>query len=161
MKNGCREIEHGSFSPLVFFSRRRYGQYRNSRIQEAVLSFGWETRKTLQLNTVLAKMQTELFLAEISYVHSGLTIYLPKLYIPTHGVHRPGPSRRPGVIILNPLNTYYSITLFIYNSLSLWIFILHFVPVHVHLHYFFLLLLLLQKKKKKYIYIYKQASTQD
>ena len=65
-----------------------------------------------------AKMQTELFIAEISYnVHSRLTIYLPKLYIPTHGVHRPGSSRRPGVSILNPLNT--TITIFIYNSLSL------------------------------------------
>ena len=60
-----------------------------------------------------------LFIAEISYnVHSRLTICLPRLYIPTHGVHSPGPSRRPGVSILNPLNTYYSITLFIYTILT-------------------------------------------
>ena len=66
---------------IGFFSRRRYGHHCNSRIQEAGLSFGWETRKTLQLNTVLAKMQTELFIAEISYnVHLRLMIYLlPRL----------------------------------------------------------------------------------
>jgi len=64
-----------------------YVHHCNHCLQEAGLSLGWDTRKIIQLDSALAKMQTELFIAEISHnVHPGLMIYLfPRLYIPLHG----------------------------------------------------------------------------
>ena len=79
-----REIEWGS-SPWAtgFLGHGRYnGHCCNCRVQEASLSPSRETRKTIQFDTALVKVQTELFFVEISHnVHSGLTIcLLSRLY---------------------------------------------------------------------------------
>ena len=82
-----REMEHSS-SPLVLFSHRRHWYHHNCCVKEAGLCLGKETVKTIQLNVALAKMQTELPVAEISRnVHSGLNNLHPRHYILTHGVH--------------------------------------------------------------------------
>ena len=108
-----REIEHGSFSPLVFSATGAWAPSQLLCTRGWPLS--WQRNKTIQLDITVAKMQTELFVAEISHnVHSGLTIYLLlRLYIPTYGVHWPGPSWRPGASIWTS-----SLLLLFFNSLS-------------------------------------------
>ena len=84
-----REIEHGSFLPSVFSAAGGMDTIATTVYKRLASLVAEKQGRPYSSTTALAKMQTELFIAEISHnVHSGLTIHLlPILYIPTHGIH--------------------------------------------------------------------------